>query len=532
MEENENTLINNDSNTGYTFRAEEEFKAERFAKKEETDGEERPVTHAERSEADCAGPKSCGTAEEELAAGEDHTYSFRQSEIRQDYEYGRQPVYGNMQYNCSGNQRGYDYYSPEYYSAREYAPAGENAHGKGKVSSFFKKLGTAAACAVLFGAVAAGAFYGTRTLYYKLVPGAVSSTDNAGAQGVGGSLLLDPVTDESIRIETTTLSSDISPVNTDVSTVVEATMPSVVTITGRFAVNSWFGVYESEGGGSGIIVGENDNELLIATNSHVVADSLSLSVTLCDNTSYTASIKGTDPVADLAVIAINRSDIPRETYNGIRIAKLGNSDEVKVGQMAIAIGNALGYGQSTTVGYISAKEREVDVDGQKMLLLQTDAAINPGNSGGALLNISGEVIGINSVKYASSEVEGMGFAIPISRASAILDDLMSREILTDDERGYLGVYIETITSDMAAYNWPIGVYVTQTIEGGAAEKAGIYAGDIITAVNNTTVTTSEALQEVIAGYRAGTAVDVTVQRLVDGEFKEMTIKVTLGNRTE
>lgn len=214
-----------------------------------------------------------------------------------------------------------------------------------------------------------------------------------------------------------------------------------------------------------------------------------IKVKFIDGTEATAIIKGTDAVADTAVISIDLSTIKDATLSTIKVAKLGDSKSVKVGEMAIAIGNALGYGQSTTVGYISAKDRKVKLEDKTMVLLQTDAAINPGNSGGALLNLNGEVIGINTVKYASSEVEGMGFAIPISRALPIINELKNREILKDTEKGYLGVYIEDVTEDIAStYNWPVGVYVKSTVEGGSAEKAGIIAGDIITKVNDTEIT--------------------------------------------
>ncbi|MDF2950900.1 MAG: 2-alkenal reductase, partial [Anaerocolumna sp.] len=294
----------------------------------------------------------------------------------------------------------------------------------------------------------------------------------------------------------------------------------------------WFGQQYSEeyqGSGSGIIVGKNEKELLIATNNHVVEGAEPITVTFIDDTKAEAIIKGTDAVADLAVISIDLSTIKEETLNTIKIATLGDSDDVKVGQMAIAIGNALGYGQSVTVGYISAKDRAVAIEGNTMVLLQTDAAINPGNSGGALLNMKGEVIGINSVKYASSEVEGMGYAIPISRAMPIINELMNRETLAEDEKGYLGVYIRQVTEEVAqTYNWPVGVYVISTIEGGAAESAGIIAGDIITKVNQTEVTAESQLQEKVNSYRAGTEVTLTVMRMENGQYIEREIVVTLG----
>ena len=218
--------------------------------------------------------------------------------------------------------------------------------------------------------------------------------------------------------------------------------------------------------------------------------------------------------------------------NSIAVAKLGNSDDVKIGEIAIAIGNSLGYGQSVTVGYISAKDRDLTIDGQTYSnLLQTDAAINPGNSGGALVNINGEVIGINNAKVGGTNVEGMGYAIPISRAQNILADFAARETLSTEEQGFLGVSITTVTNDMGKmYNWPVGAYVSELIEGGAAEKAGIFKGDIITAIDDTKIKSAEALIEKIQSIRYGKEVKVTVQRIEDGEFKEITITVVLGQR--
>lgn len=382
--------------------------------------------------------------------------------------------------------------------------------------------------ALLFGAVAAGVFLLTTNLYYKINPSAApilsESSEQTGAQGNSSSANVVASTDIITNVDTTV---------TDVSATVEAVMPSIVSIECTFNTQSFFGMYETSGAGSGIILRKTDSELMIATNNHVVSNATSIKVCFCDGTYVSAVIKGTDSVADLAVISIMLNDIGEDTLKAIRVASLGNSDDIKVGQMAIAIGNAMGYGQSTTVGYISAKDREVTVDGNVMTLLQTDAAINPGNSGGALLNIRGEVIGINSVKYADSDVEGMGFAIPISRATDILDELSNREILSDAEKGYLGIYLQEVTATIAeAYHWPMGVYVADLIEGCAAEKAGILAGDIITAINGTKVLTSTDLKNCITSHRVGTTVQITLQRLIDGKFEEQTINVTLGSNPD
>jgi serine protease Do len=247
-----------------------------------------------------------------------------------------------------------------------------------------------------------------------------------------------------------------------------------------------------------------------------------------------AVIKGTDATADLAVISIDLSTMKKSTLDKISVAKLGNSDQVKVGEVAIAIGNALGYGQSVTVGYISAKDREVQVsdsyNGTKtMVLLQTDAAINPGNSGGALLNANGEVIGINTVKYASTEVEGIGYAIPITRATSIINELMTREILAEKDQGYLGIAGTDVTEDVAKfYNMPIGVFISEVSEGGAAEKAGLLANDIITKVDSIEITAISQLRDYVTSKRVGTEVTVTYMRKTSGEYKEGKVKVKLG----
>lgn len=314
--------------------------------------------------------------------------------------------------------------------------------------------------------------------------------------------------------------------------VVEENMAATVAISSTVTSTVYyFGQTYSEdsvNGGSGIIVGVNDTDLLIATNNHVVEGAKSIDVTFNDGTVIAASVRGTDSTADLAILSVPLSEFTEETFSQIRIATLGDSDTVKVGEMAIAIGNALGYGQSVTVGYISAKNREVTVDGNTMVLLQTDAAINGGNSGGPLFNTKGEVIGINSVKYSDTSVEGMCFAIPISRAIPILNELMNREVLTEEEQGYLGIVTKTITDDIASfYGWPTGVYVYSLSEGSAAEQAGIFTGDIITSINGVQVVTKEQLKSAVNSYRYGTTIEIVLQRNVNGTFEEITLSVTL-----
>ncbi len=325
----------------------------------------------------------------------------------------------------------------------------------------------------------------------------------------------------------------------DVSGVVDNIMPAIVaincTVQNQYSIfGQYYGSGDASSSGSGIIVGQSDNELLIVTNNHVIASAKSISVQFIDERVYDAQVKGTDSTADLAVVAVKTQDLADDTKREIKISQLGDSDAVKVGEVAIAIGNALGYGQSVTVGYISAKDREVSAsDGQTgargatMKLLQTDAAINPGNSGGALLNIQGEVIGINSVKYASEEVEGMGYAIPISMAVPIINELMDREDLRENERGYLGISGTTVVNSSQDYNMPEGVYINEVSEGGAADKAGIIKGDIITKINGIAVNSIEGLQERVNSYRAGTEVSVTLQRAKEGVYQEQTVTATL-----
>ena len=402
-----------------------------------------------------------------------------------------------------------------------------------KVGKFFAGLGLSA----LFGLVAACVFILSMWICKKYILNTDESsntqTQELSTTDKNNKLNLDPVANKDQLIAPTVIADSANLESTDVSKVVEEVMPSIVSIDCTFNTSTIWGTYQSAGAGSGIVLKKTDKELLIATNSHVINGALTIKVTFNNSKSFDASLKGKDAVADLAVISIPLSDIDDETIKAIKVATLGNSDDIKVGQMAIAIGNSLGYGQSVTVGYISAKDREVTVDSKKMILLQTDAAINPGNSGGALLNINGEVIGINSVKYADSSVEGMGFAIPISRAFDILTDLSDREILTDDEKGYLGVYIEDVTAEFAeAYNWPVGIYVSELVEGGAAEKAGILRGDIITGVNGISVSSSEDLSARIQSIRHGQEVTITVSRLNSGSFEEMDIKVILQPKAE
>lgn len=318
------------------------------------------------------------------------------------------------------------------------------------------------------------------------------------------------------------------PTQLDMTALLNKVVPSVVSVEATVPVSSIFGQSLSTSTGSGILLYNEDGTIYVATNNHVVNGASEISLTLPDGSVVKATLCGSDSVADLAILAFASEDLTAETRDSLQFATLSDSKDVKVGEMVIAIGNPLGQGISVTVGYISATDREVTVGGIDMTLIQTDAAINPGNSGGALLNLSGELIGINSAKLAANSVEGMGFAIPITSALPILDELKKLEILSEEERGYLGIYIETITPEMfAAYGWPTGVYVREIIPGGAAETSDLLTGDIITGVNGITITTREQLVERINCYRHGTTIRLTVERLVDSGYETMNIEVTL-----
>lgn len=385
--------------------------------------------------------------------------------------------------------------------------------------------------AALFGLVAGGTFLGFNKIYYHFNPES-NPASSYSSNDLANQL---QIPNQKTTLPTTTVSNNVSILETDVSAIVEKTMPATVAITSQFVTRNYFyGEYTQEGGGSGIIIGENDTEYLIATNNHVVENASEITIAFIDGNTAQAYIKGRDSAADLAVIAVKKDSISKDTKNAIAIATLGDSEEVKVGNMVIAIGNALGNGQSTTVGWISAKDREITNSdtGTTMTVLQTDAAINPGNSGGALLNMKGEVIGINSAKLTGTKIEGIGYAIPISKALPIVNDLMNREILTEDEKGYLGIQLSDvdITAEIAAaYNWPMGVYIKSVYPNSGSEKAGLMAGDIITAVNGVAITTRAQLQEKITSYRYGTSITITYSRFEDGIYKEYKTDVVLSS---
>ena len=439
----------------------------------------------------------------------------------QDSQAGQQ-----AQTSQSGFQGGFQNHQPS-----------EEHHEKRRKNGLTRKVAGITAAALLFGTVSGGTMVGINKIAdsfgpasYPLVSSQTaveeSTTEaqtSAGASASGNSAVAG------------------NAAALDVSAIVKSAMPSVVAInnTMLYQSNNWWGMsqtYEVPSSGSGIIIGQNDEELLIATNNHVVEDSENLSVVFINDTSVNASIKGTDADSDLAVIAVALKDIPEDTLSQISVAKLGDSDALEVGQGVVAIGNALGYGQSVTVGYVSALNREVKVDNTVTRnLLQTDAAINPGNSGGALLNMKGEVIGINAAKYSSTDVEGIGYAIPISKAQEILSTLMTQrtknQTVAEGEEGYLGIQGLTVDDSMVKQqDMPAGVFVYGIIDGGAAANSDLRKRDIIVKFDGQSVKSMAALQDLLKYYKAGETVELGVKSLENGEYVDRTVTITLGTK--
>ena len=421
---------------------------------------------------------------------------------------------------------------PEHGYRNEYR---ETVQAPRKKNSWARKAAGITAAAVLFGTVAGGVMTGVNYVGARLT-GLADITATAPAETEGTTTAQVPETSAASNNGSTTAVSTV----TDVSSIAEKAMPSLVAINDTMTVeqNNFFGMpqtYQAQSSGSGIIVGQNDTELLIATNNHVVSGATDMKVTFTDSTQIAAAVKGTDSATDLAIIAVKLSDIPSDTLSKIKVATLGDSDNVKVGQQVIAIGNALGYGQSLTVGYISALDREItDENGIQHTYIQTDAAINPGNSGGALLDLNGNVIGINAAKNASTEVESMGFAIPISKAQEILNNLMTkktREAVDESAQGYLGIQGTNIDANASKeYGMPVGIYVYKIVEGGAAANSDLKEKDIITKFDGQSVTNMEELKQMLTYYEGGSTVSLTVQSLVNGSYVEHEVQITLGTK--
>ena len=431
-----------------------------------------------------------------------------------------------------------------------------------KIRKIAKKGLTLSLCAVLAGGLAAGSFEGVNKLAGWSGATTVEAASNKDETTLTYAKSEKKDADASdSKSDTGKDTGSTAKGNLDVSEIASEALPSIVSITTKSVqeVQNYFGMYgmygyapqqqeqEVEGSGSGIIVGKNDDELLIATNYHVVEGADTLSVAFTDGNAVEASVKGFDEERDLAVVSVSLDDVEDDTMDAISIAKIGSSDDLKVGEQVIAIGNALGYGQSVTTGIVSAKNRRMDSDNNTVTdgsddssdgvnLIQTDAAINPGNSGGALLNMEGEVVGINSAKLASTEVEGMGYAIAISDVTDILQNLMnetSRDKLDDSEHGVLGIEGSSVSSEaVQMYGIPAGVFVKKVTEGGAADKAGLKANSVITEFNGKTVSSSDQLIEYLSYYEPDEEVELTVQVPHGTSYKEETVKVTLDENTD
>lgn len=431
-----------------------------------------------------------------------------------------------------------------------------------KIRKIAKKGLTLSLCAVLAGGLAAGSFEGVNKLAGWSGATTVEAASNKDETTLTYAKSEKKDADASdSKSDTGKDTGSTAKGNLDVSEIASEALPSIVSITTKSVqeVQNYFGMYgmygyapqqqeqEVEGSGSGIIVGKNDDELLIATNYHVVEGADTLSVAFTDGNAVEASVKGFDEERDLAVVSVSLDDVEDDTMDAISIAKIGSSDDLKVGEQVIAIGNALGYGQSVTTGIVSAKNRRMDSDNNTVTdgsddssdgvnLIQTDAAINPGNSGGALLNMEGEVVGINSAKLASTEVEGMGYAIAISDVTDILQNLMnetSRDKLDDSEHGVLGIKGSSVSSEaVQMYGIPAGVFVKKVTEGGAADKAGLKANSVITEFNGKTVSSNNQLIEYLSYYEPDEEVELTVQVPHGTSYKEETVKVTLDENTD
>lgn len=449
-------------------------------------------------------------------------------------------------------------YSDNTYHYGEPVKKQEEPHNKKKGSGNGKKIALGICCGLLFG-IFAGIGFEAVTTASSLAKNAVTKEttaqpevqstvpEAAGSDSTPDTADASASIAESQSLGTAAADGTVLTTTTDVTEVVKKVMPSVVSVNNKYIeTTSFFGQqYNSEGeaSGSGIIVGQNDSELLIATNNHVLESAEELTVQFTDGSQSQAQIKGTDADKDLAVIAVQLSDISSDTMSSISIATLGDSNALTVGESVIAIGNALGYGQSVTTGVVSALNRAIASDGSQQNIqtgtdtevntfIQTDAAINPGNSGGALLNIHGEVIGINSNKIGGSTVEGMGYAIPISDAKPIIENLMTKQTrlkVNEDSKGYLGITgIDVVAEYSEIYGMPQGVYVSSVTEGTGAAQAGLVKGDIITALNGEEIKSMEELKNELSYYAVGTTVELTIMQGSPTGYQAKTVQVTLG----
>lgn len=460
---------------------------------------------------------------------ESHRYSYReQGTGGSSYQYDNgnncNDTYNNS-YSSHGWRDESTYNNENYYGNIPPEPDKRRRQrkngSKNNKNGMGKKVAKLVASAAVFGLVAGACFVGVSVAKDKLYPSTADRIET---------------TSGTTSAKSETSSSGSSSSSSNVASVVNEVMPSVVSITSTIQSSNYygFGTQESEGAGSGFIVAKTKDNLMIATNNHVVSDATSLTVGFVDDTTAKATVVGTDSSADLAVISVKIKDIKDSTASKIKVATLGSSDDLKVGEEVVAIGNALGYGQSVTTGVVSAKNREVSLTDGTMNLLQTDAAINPGNSGGVLINMDGQVVGINNAKLEDTSVEGMGYAIPITTAKTILTDLMNANSVSTKDAAFLGVVGRDINeSYSSALGIPSGIYVSQVVSGSPAEKAGISAGDVITKFEGNNVSTMSGLKEKLALKKANTKVKITFKRAnQSGTYEEKTVTVTLGKKSD
>lgn len=457
--------------------------------------------------------------------------------------------------NSTSGQPGIDYRS--YQSAGNYQYGGVYSGGyaqtqqkKGKKEKrqggYLKKALVAVSLGLFFGLFAGLGLYIVETASGMTTRNSAAVLEREDTEAAVQMKEEELAVEQNAGLPTIKQSDSVTAVVTDVTDVVKNVMPAIVAVNNHYTETmSFYGQRmssEADSSGSGIIVGENDTELLIVTNYHVVADTDKLTVQFNEGSEAEAFIKGQDSKMDLAVIAVPLTELSSSTLGSIEVATLGDSDALEVGEPAIAIGNSLGYGQSVTTGVISALDRSINIsastgyggDSVEGTFIQTDAAINPGNSGGALLNIKGEVIGINSNKIGGSAVEGMGYAIPISSASPIIAELMLKETknkVAEDERGYLGISGISVTQEVSqSYGMPEGVYIAQVFENTAASAAGLKQGDIITEFGGDRISSMEELQKELEFYAKGDIVDVKVMTMTVTGYEEITVQLTLGNK--
>lgn len=460
---------------------------------------------------------------------ESHRYSYREqgtggSSYQYDNGNNSNDTYNNS-YSSHGWRDESTYNNENYYGNIPPEPDKRRRQrkngSKNNKNGMGKKAAKLVASAAVFGLVAGACFVGVSVAKDKLYPSTADRIET---------------TSGTTSAKSETSSSGSSSSSSNVASVVNEVMPSVVSITSTIQSSNYygFGTQESEGAGSGFIVAKTKDNLMIATNNHVVSDATSLTVGFADDTTAKATVVGTDSSADLAVISVKIKDIKDSTASKIKVATLGSSDDLKVGEEVVAIGNALGYGQSVTTGVVSAKNREVSLTDGTMNLLQTDAAINPGNSGGVLINMDGQVVGINNAKLEDTSVEGMGYAIPITTAKTILTDLMNANSVSTKDAAFLGVVGRDINeSYSSALGIPSGIYVSQVVSGSPAEKAGISAGDVITKFEGNNVSTMSGLKEKLALKKANTKVKITFKRAnQSGTYEEKTVTVTLGKKSD